>query len=68
MISITNSSNILGIHYDSSNFFLEVTFKNGTVYRYLDIPKEIYETFLVSPSKGKFLHENIKKFKHFRVK
>lgn len=34
---------------------LEVEFKDGSVYRYSDVPAEVAEAFLASDSKGHYL-------------
>jgi hypothetical protein len=33
---------------------MELTFKNGTVYRYANVPPEVYAEFMASESLGKF--------------
>lgn len=39
---------------------LRVTFNNGAVYVYQGVPKEVYENFKLSGSKGKFFTINIR--------
>lgn len=46
--------------YDEQEQELDVTFKNGAVYTYSKVPKEVYEQFLKAPSQGKFFNANIK--------
>lgn len=54
------SSNIAEIRYDDSSLTLEVSFHNGGVYQYFDVPSHIWESFKTAESQGKFLHQSIK--------
>lgn len=48
---------------------LRILFKNGRLYDYYGVTKELYNDFLESESKGSFFHKNInKKFKYELVK
>ncbi|MEO9210446.1 MAG: KTSC domain-containing protein [Ginsengibacter sp.] len=53
------SSNIRSLGYRLSSFLLQVEFKDGSIYNYYDVPESIYNDFLKSTSKGKFLNNNI---------
>jgi uncharacterized protein len=55
-----SSSTIVSAGYDSGSETMEIEFKNGGVYQYYNVPQAIYDSFLASDSKGKFLHANIK--------
>ena len=55
-----SSSTIKAIGYEERTQTLEVEFKSGGVYQYLDVPKIIYERFVLATSKGKFLAQFIK--------
>ena len=57
LISVT-SSNIVAIGYENGT--LEVHFHNNSAYHYFNVPENIFRAFLNAPSKGKFLHRNIK--------
>ena len=59
-IKIEGSSNIVSIGYDETNLILEVEFKGGSVYKYLDVPIDVFNNFMESDSKGSFFHRNIK--------
>ena len=66
-----NSSTITDIDREvvGGKLFLKVTFKNGSEYLYEGVPANIYEEFLMSNSKGKYLHENIaNRYNYTRVK
>ena len=57
-----NSSNVSEVGFDSeaSEWTLGVKFMNGSEYHYRDVPIDVYNSFLNSDSKGKFLHYEIK--------
>lgn len=54
------SSTIRSIGYDPEEQTLHVSFKSGGDYVYHDVPPEKHEAFMLSGSKGIFLHQNIK--------
>jgi lysyl-tRNA synthetase class 2 len=54
------SSNIQKFTYEENFNELWVYFNNRTVYKYLDVPKDVYERFLKAESLGKFLNSDIK--------
>jgi|SRR6056297_2438007 len=53
------SSSIRSIGYDDGET-LEVEFQSGGVYRYADVPRQIYEEFLSARSHGSYFHENVR--------
>ena len=55
-----NSSSIAEVGYDPATRTLEVLFHNGHIYRYFAVPPSVYDAFMASDSKGKFLNENLK--------
>lgn len=54
------SSNISRIAYDDINEALYVKYKQGTEYRYLNVPKKIYEDLSNAESKGSYMNSQIK--------
>lgn len=49
--------------------YLKVTFKHGGEYLYEGVPAQVYEDFLMSESKGRFLREHIVgKYKYAKVR
>ena len=54
------SSTVLSIGYEPTTGTLEIEFKTGRLYQYYNVPEPIYQQFLESDSKGKFLHAYIK--------
>lgn len=57
---LVESSTVLSVGYDQPSETLEVEFRNGGVYQYYNVPQAVYEQFMASDSKGKFLHVNVK--------
>jgi lysyl-tRNA synthetase class 2 len=55
-----HSSQITSIGYDQDLEVLYVEFRNSNVYRYMDVPKEIYEQFMNNDSVGSYFHTHIK--------
>lgn len=51
------SSNVVSAGYSAG--FLEVEFATG-VYRYSTVPEAVYEAFLASDSKGRFVQTHLK--------
>ncbi|MDQ7010071.1 MAG: KTSC domain-containing protein [Candidatus Gracilibacteria bacterium] len=54
------SSNIKSIGYNEDNFTLEIEFNDNSIYQYINVPKNEYESIMNSNSHGKYLNENIK--------
>jgi KTSC domain len=54
------SSSIASIGFEVGTETLEVEFVTGSVYRYRGVEEDVYEKFLVAPSKGSFFNEHIK--------
>ena len=53
------SSNIISVGYDEMTSSMYVNYPSGT-YKYDGVDKSVYESLLTSPSKGRFMNENIK--------
>ena len=54
-----DSSMIYAIGYDEQQQVLEVVFKRTGVYRYRNVPKDVYEGLLKSSSKGSYMRDMI---------
>lgn len=54
------SSNIVSVGYDEAEKILEVEFLRSGVYKYFNVPKDVYEDFLGAASAGKFLYAKIR--------
>lgn len=46
--------------YDRSQGLLHLSFRNGTSYRYSDVPAEVYDQLLLSESKGRYFNLHIR--------
>jgi hypothetical protein len=55
-----NSSAIHAIDYDPATRQLRVTFPGGNTYKYYDVPRSVYETFLHAESKGLYFNGYIR--------
>ena len=63
------SSVLASAGYDVETQLLEIEFHSGAIYRYLEVPEEIYRRLLAAESKGHFFGANIRdKFRSERVK
>lgn len=40
---------------------LEIEFRNGAIYRYLEVSPSVYEALMNAPSKARFYDENIRR-------
>lgn len=54
------SSNIESVGYDVDRHILEVEFKGGGIYQYLNVPGHEYESLMSAPSLGSYLSNHIK--------
>lgn len=54
------SSTIKAIGYDEKTGTMIIRFKGDRLYHYATVPIELYNNFMVSQSKGKFFHKNIR--------
>jgi hypothetical protein len=62
------SSNIESIGYHHETSTLHVHFKNGGHFLYHNVSPAVYQGLLKSDSKGKYLHQNIKRnYRHTKV-
>jgi hypothetical protein len=59
-----NSRAIAAIGYSKRLHALEIEFRNGRIYRYLDVPITTYERMLSAPSKARYYDAEIRR--HFR--
>ena len=58
-IAVTSSS-LASIGYSPTQATLEVEFKHGAIYRYLDVPVDVFESFVAADSKGTFFNHAVK--------
>lgn len=62
------STTIKTIGYDEATQELHVAFHGSGMYIYQNVPKHLYDAFMISGSKGKYLHQNIRgRFEHGKI-
>ncbi|HEV7870527.1 MAG TPA: KTSC domain-containing protein [Modestobacter sp.] len=61
------SSNIASVGYDEEQRILEIVFRNGGVYHYLEVPPERVLSLLRAESKGRYLNAEIKPYFDYRA-
>lgn len=54
-----DSSMLYAIGYDPKTQTLEVVFNSGGIYRYADVPPQVYEELLQADSKGRYMWMNV---------
>jgi hypothetical protein len=60
---------IASVGYSKRLRALEIEFRNGAIYRYLDVAPAVYHDLLTAPSKARFYDENIRrKFRSVHVR
>ncbi len=63
-----SSSTIAAVRYDNHARAMDIEFKNGSVYRYFDVPAAMYEELLRAGSAGQYLNSQIKgNFRYARM-
>ena len=58
---LSNSSNVGVVKYDEDTKTLLVYFRRGGVYEYYNVPDEVYEEFIHSPSAGQYVFNKLRK-------
>lgn len=63
-----DSPNVEYTLFYESKGIMEIKFKNGAIYQYLDFTKECWDRLIVAVSIGSFLHREVKgNFRYWRV-
>lgn len=63
------SSDLASVGYDAKIRVLEIEFHSGGIYRYHEVPREIFERLLAAESKGRFFAGQIRnRFRFERIK
>jgi hypothetical protein len=63
-----SSSNLVSVGYDEDSSTLEVEFKGGALYRYLNVPSFEYERLMAASSHGIYFNANIRdRYPHERA-
>ena len=55
-----DSSSVASVGYDAKQFILEIEFRNGRVYQYVDVPAAAHRLLLNAASIGDFVNTVIK--------
>jgi len=63
-----NSSNLKKSEYDINTKKLDITFNNGFIYEYIDIPHEVFSEMNLAESHGKYFNQKIAKNYTYRRK
>lgn len=61
IINEIDSSNLVKTEYDLDDKTLIAQFKNGTKYKYVEVPHSVYSQFRLSESQGTFFNKMISK-------
>lgn len=63
------STAIASVGYSKRLHVLEIEFRNGAIYRYLEVDPVIYHNLMVAPSKARFYDNNIRwKYRSLHVR
>jgi hypothetical protein len=55
-----SSTELASIGYEEANSVLEVEFRKGGVYRYFEVPVEVFKELMAAPSKGSYFNRVIR--------
>ena len=63
------STALASVGYSRRLRALEIEFKNGAIYRYLEVDRSTYQGLMSAPSKTRFYHEKIRsKYRSLHVR
>jgi hypothetical protein len=63
------STNLKSAIYETGTKVLTVTFNNGSIYEYYEVPWTIFTKFRMSESQGKYFNTNISRtYKYKKIK
>jgi hypothetical protein len=54
------SSMLASVGYDRATATLEVAFVEGGIYRYFDVPSDVYAGLMSAPSHGTYFHTHVR--------
>ena len=55
-----SSSALRSVGYNEDQQTLEIEFTNGAVYRYYDVPPEVYRGLMAAESHGRYFHQHVR--------
>jgi hypothetical protein len=58
------------VGYDEGQEILEIEFTNGAVYRYFDVPAEVYGGLMAAESHGRYFQQHVRGagYRHQKMK
>ena len=59
------SSTLVSVGYDESQFLLELEFRSGELYQYFGPSRHIHQDLMAAESKGRFFNQHIRDRFHF---
>lgn len=62
-----DSTNIKKAKYEINNRELDITFNNGSQYRYFDVPHDLFTEFDMAESQGKTFSSKIRSLKYQKL-
>lgn len=64
-----DSSTLLSVGYSGESRIMEITFQNGSIYRYFAVPSDVHEALLAASSKGRYFNAVIRpSFRYERLR
>jgi KTSC domain len=57
---IVDSTVVAAVNYDELRQQLDIELTTGRIYRYLDVPPDVYEAFMAAASKGRYYNDHIR--------
>jgi hypothetical protein len=65
---VVDSTSLRSVGYDAASLTLEVEFRNGSVYRYANVPSELWARLRRAESMGRFFQDHVRdQFETMRV-
>lgn len=55
-----DSSTLFSVGYSGESRIMEITFQNGSIYRYFAVPSDVHEALLAASSKGRYFNAAIR--------
>jgi hypothetical protein len=62
-----NSSVVKSYEYNNYANVLLIKFMDNSIYQYSFLPVSVYNRFLMSESKGRFIHKNMKAYPYIKI-
>jgi KTSC domain len=58
--TVVNSESVVSVGHNAATLELEIELRNGRVYRYVGVPREIYRALMTAASKGSYVKEVVR--------